>query len=307
MAGRPKKRIDYAGWSVDIFSNDTKIDKLLDAQGWVGFGIYFYLCQMAFGSEGYYYEWCYDLCATTARKMGGGVGAGTVKETVDYCLQIGLFDKRLFDGWGVLTSRGIQKSFLLVLKSKNRKGTEIYSELWLLDKNGKDYQDVVFVRKNKQKLEVNDDSLGENDNTLEVNDDSLGQKDSKVKDNKVNTVSKDTVRQTDVRRCVDAWNDLKSFGIKPVSKLTSGTKRYDSLIARIKQYGIDDVLKAIDKIKYSSFLQGRSSNRRQWTITFDWFVLPNNFPKVLDGNYDDANIVDPILKNTNTGGGRQGC
>lgn len=307
MAGRPKKRIDYAGWSVDIFSNDTKIDKLLDAQGWVGFGIYFYLCQMAFGSEGYYYEWCYDLCATTARKMGGGVGAGTVKETVDYCLQIGLFDKRLFDGWGVLTSRGIQKSFLLVLKSKNRKGTEIYSELWLLDKNGKDYQDVVFVRKNKQKLEVNDDSLGENDNTLEVNDDSLGQKDSKVKDSKVNTVSKDTVRQTDVRRCVDAWNDLKSFGIKPVSKLTSGTKRYDSLIARIKQYGIDDVLKAIDKIKYSSFLQGRSSNRRQWTITFDWFVLPNNFPKVLDGNYDDANIVDPILKNTNTGGGRQGC
>lgn len=307
MAGRPKKRIDYAGWSVDIFSNDTKIDKLLDAQGWVGFGIYFYLCQMAFGSEGYYYEWCYDLCATTARKMGGGVGAGTVKETVDYCLQIGLFDKRLFDGWGVLTSKGIQKSFLLVLKSKNRKGTEIYSELWLLDKNGKDYQDVVFVRKNKQKLEVNDDSLGENDNTLEVNDDSLGQKDSKVKDSKVNTVSKDTVRQTDVRRCVDAWNNLKSFGIKPVSKLTSGTKRYDSLIARIKQYGIDDVLKAIDKIKYSSFLQGRSSNRRQWTITFDWFVLPNNFPKVLEGNYDDANIVDPILKNTNTGGGRQGC
>ena len=36
LAGRPKKRIDYSGWSVDIFSNDTKIDKLLDAQGWAG-------------------------------------------------------------------------------------------------------------------------------------------------------------------------------------------------------------------------------------------------------------------------------
>ena len=105
MAGRSKKRIDYSGWSVDIFSNDTKIDKLLDAQGWEGFGVYFYLCQMAFGGEGYFYEWCYDLCATTARKMGGGVGAGTVKETVDYCLRIGLFDKGLFDRWGVLTSR----------------------------------------------------------------------------------------------------------------------------------------------------------------------------------------------------------
>lgn len=185
MAGKPKKRIDYAGWSVDIFSNDVKIDKLLDAQGWVGFGIYFYLCQMAFGGEGYYYEWGYDLCASTARKMGGGVGAGTVKETVDYCLHIGLFDKGLFDGWGVLTSRGIQKSYLVVLKSKNRKGTEIYKEYWLLDTSKKeDYQGVVFLHKNKQSLGVNIDSLGENGQSLGVNRDSLTQKESKVKESK---------------------------------------------------------------------------------------------------------------------------
>ena len=51
MAGKAKKKLDYAGWSVDIFDSDTKIDKLLDAQGWVGFSVYFYLCQRAFGSE----------------------------------------------------------------------------------------------------------------------------------------------------------------------------------------------------------------------------------------------------------------
>lgn len=186
MAGKPKKRIDYAGWSVDMFSNDPKMDKLLDAQGWVGFGIYFYLCQMAFGGEGYYYEWGYDLCASTARKMGGGVGAGTVKETVDYCLRIGLFDKGLFDRWGVLTSRGIQKSYLVVLKSKNRKGTEICKEYWLLDTSKKeDYQGVVFIRKNNPKLGVNSDSLGENGQSLGVNNDSLTQEESKVKDSKV--------------------------------------------------------------------------------------------------------------------------
>lgn len=186
MAGKPRKRIDYAGWSVDIFSNEPKIDKLLDAQGWIGFGVYFYLCQMAFGSEGYFYEWCYDLCATTARKMGGGVGAGTVKETVDYCLQIGLFDKGLFDGWGVLTSRGIQKSYLVVLKSKNRKGTEIIKEYWLLDTSDtKDYQDVIFVQKNNSILGENGNSLGENRYLLGENGNSLGQKESKVKKSKV--------------------------------------------------------------------------------------------------------------------------
>ncbi|WP_346961085.1 hypothetical protein [Faecalicatena contorta] len=104
------------------------------------------------------------------------------------------------------------------------------------------------------------------------------------------TVSNDTVRQTEVRRCVDEWNRLQGLGIKPVSRLASGTKRYDSLVARIKQYGIDDVLVAIEKIKQSSFLQGRGGGKRQWMITFDWFVLPNNFPKVLDGNYDDVDV-----------------
>ena len=111
MAGKPKTGLDYAGWSVNLFDGDTKIDKLLDAQGWTGFGIYFYLCQMAYKFDGYFYRWAYDDSASTARRMGGGIGSGTVEETVRYCLQIGLFDQGLFDGWGILTSRGIQRRF----------------------------------------------------------------------------------------------------------------------------------------------------------------------------------------------------
>lgn len=131
MAGRPpKKGIAYAGWSVDIFDNDTKIDKLLDAYGWDGFGIYFYLCQRAYGGEGYFYQWGYDDCASTSRKMGGGIGSGTVRETVGYCLQIGLFDKGLFDRWGVLTSRGIQRRYWEVVKARDVR--TVISDYWLL-------------------------------------------------------------------------------------------------------------------------------------------------------------------------------
>lgn len=102
-----------------------------------------------------------------------------------------------------------------------------------------------------------------------------------------NTVSNDTVRQTDVQRCVEAWNLLSDCGIKPVKRITGGSKRYDSLKARIREYGVEEVLNAIDKIRCSKFLQGKSSGRQHWMITFDWFVLPSNFPKVLEGNYDD--------------------
>lgn len=88
----------------------------------------------------------------------------------------------------------------------------------------------------------------------------------------------------DVRRVLEAWNELGVYGIKTVGKLKSGTQRYTMLRARIREYGIDDVLAAIDNIKSSDFLQGKHSGK-SWQITFDWFVRPNNFPKVLEGNY----------------------
>ena len=133
MAGKQRHGIDYAGWSVDIFDSDTKIDKLLDKHGWIGFAIYFYLCMKAFASDGYFYQWGYDLCASTARKMGGGITADMVKEVVDYCFKIGLFDKDIFDRHGILTSRGIQRSYWAVLKARRVKS--VIKDYWLLEKS----------------------------------------------------------------------------------------------------------------------------------------------------------------------------
>lgn len=107
----------------------------------------------------------------------------------------------------------------------------------------------------------------------------------KEKDKMIITVSDETVCQTDVRRIVKAWNDLQRYGIKPVSRVSKESKRFKSLTARIREYGVECVLSAVDRIKISDFLKGR--NKTGWTITFDWFVLPNNFPKVLEGNYDN--------------------
>lgn len=97
------------------------------------------------------------------------------------------------------------------------------------------------------------------------------------------TDSKESVCRTEVQRVVDTWNSLGDIGIKGVSKMSSTSKRYKSLVARIKEYGSDKVIEAIESIRDSDFLRGK--NRNGWTITFDWFMLPNNFPKVLDGNY----------------------
>lgn len=90
-----------------------------------------------------------------------------------------------------------------------------------------------------------------------------------------------------VKRVIKAWNALTANGIQPVSSVHPGSKRYENLTARIRQHGEDKVLEAIERIKTSQFLCG--INGRGWSATFDWFVLPNNFLKVIDGNYDDRN------------------
>ena len=102
------------------------------------------------------------------------------------------------------------------------------------------------------------------------------------------TISGEIVCQTQsvrpaIERIVAEWNTLSGYGIAQVSKIASDSKRYKNLSARLNQYSEADVFEAIQQIRESDFLQGK--NNRNWTITFDWFVLPTNFPKVLDGNY----------------------
>lgn len=105
----------------------------------------------------------------------------------------------------------------------------------------------------------------------------------KEKDNKL-IVSKDNICQTDVRRVIEEWNKLQEVGINPIRDIKPSSKRYQLLKGRIREYGIDEVLNAINNVRNSDFLRGE--NNRGWMITFDWFVKPNNFTKVLEGNYN---------------------
>ena len=116
----------------------------------------------------------------------------------------------------------------------------------------------------------------------EIDKDKEGDRD-KEKDLKTLIVSNDTICQTDIRQVIEKWNELQSFGITPVSKMSPDSKRYKSLVARIRQFGIEDVCKAIDNIKNSPWLLGQ--NKDGWMIDLDWFAKPTNFQKVFDGNY----------------------
>lgn len=102
------------------------------------------------------------------------------------------------------------------------------------------------------------------------------------------TISNEIVcRTSDVRRVIEAWNDT---GLTQVTKITADTNRGKMLKARIRENGVEGVLKAIENVKNSAFLKGQ--NNRGFEATFDWFVKPNNFLKVLEGNYTDKKAAE---------------
>lgn len=78
--------------------------------------------------------------------------------------------------------------------------------------------------------------------------------------------------------------------------MTSDSKRGGMLRARVNEYGVDKVLEAIEKVRNSDFLKGQ--NKSGFIITFEWFVRPNNFPKVLEGNYDNRAEPAPQKKSS---------
>lgn len=93
---------------------------------------------------------------------------------------------------------------------------------------------------------------------------------------------KDLVKPGDVQKVVDEWNKLQQFGIQPVVRMTA--RRTQMLKARIREYGMDKVMEAIEKVKKSDFLTGR---KKDFIINFEFFINPNKFIKILEGFYDN--------------------
>ncbi|MDU5103510.1 MAG: helix-turn-helix domain-containing protein [Clostridium butyricum] len=143
-----------------------------------------------------------------------------------------------------------------------------------------------FVPPGEEKFAVSNTSI----NNTCINNTKLN---NTILNNTLDTISKDIVSSTKMQQIViDEWNSL---GLQKVVAINPGTNRYKLFNARVKQYGQDNILKAIANIAKSQFLKGQ--NKRGWVITFDWFIAPNNFLKVLEGNYNQENVVRDNVAN----------
>jgi len=105
-----------------------------------------------------------------------------------------------------------------------------------------------------------------------------------------------SIKQHSIQSIIDAWNQLEPYGIKMIYRINQGSKRCTSLIALLEQFGEEKVIQAVDKVKQSEFLQGKTDTR--FSLNFDWFINPDNFEKILDGKYAEK-FKKPTKNNNN--------
>ena len=100
------------------------------------------------------------------------------------------------------------------------------------------------------------------------------------------SVDTDQPVDVDLKSVVEFFNKsvVESNSVLPKIKGATG-KRVGYIKARIREFGIEAVYEVISKAAASDFINGK--NQRGWVASFDWIMLPTNFPKVLEGNYDN--------------------
>ena len=129
MARPNKAGLDYFPFDVD-FHDDDKIALLTSEFNVIAEAIIIrLLCKIY--KNGYYYMWGEDERLLFCRWAGGIFVPNQVDEVIKGCLRRSLFDKGVFEMFGVLTSKGIQRRFLQACQE--RKSIDIISDYWLLE------------------------------------------------------------------------------------------------------------------------------------------------------------------------------
>ena len=111
-----------------------------------------------------------------------------------------------------------------------------------------------------------------------------------------NELFQEPIETLDVKYFVTLWNHkvLTNKSTLPQIRNIAG-KRLNALKARLREYNLTTISEMFQKATTSDFLNGK--NNRGWIANIDWALLPTNFPKIIEGNYDNRN-TQPTTKTT---------
>ena len=153
--------------------------------------------------------------------------------------------------------------------------------------DGNDCKSAIFAYKDKNEIDTQVDSIVDgivyrNKEHKEYNNISSSFHSEDLSDSKSDSPKSDM----DLRKFVVFWNSEMDKHKATIPKLrTIQGKRKNHILARCRECGKEAVAEMVRKAAQSDFLNGK--NNRGWIANFDWVILPTNFQKVVEGNYDN--------------------
>lgn len=125
----------------------------------------------------------------------------------------------------------------------------------------------------------------------------------------------DADTRTDVQKVSDRWNAMVDHvnqfqpdELKLAKVLKVDGTRLKALQARLREYGLDSMLTAIETVAFSRFLRGGENDRgRTWRADFDFLVQAKSCRKVIEGVWPrNMNPSKELAHGEGTGtGGRE--
>lgn len=195
MARLLKKGLDFFHFDTSFYE-DIKIRKLIRYHHAQAVVVY-QLILIRIYNEGYYLKWDDDLPFIVAEVSH--LEDDYVKAVINFCLDIGLFDKHLFDEHKVLTSRGIQNRFFdFCVVAKRKIATE--NPYLLIDLSSKAVK-ISTKSINSEKTTINSEEILFNSEEMYINNgemfiNSETGTQSKVKESKDNNSLRSSLSQS---------------------------------------------------------------------------------------------------------------
>ena len=311
MARSGKRGVDYL--PLDVHMNDKM--RFVELRfGLKGFAVVVKLWMKIY-DNGYYCEWNEDVALMFAGENRAGVNA--VSEILSEAIKRGIFDKRLYEKYGILTSRGIQQRYLEM--TSRRKRVDFKKEYLLIDipENAENvYINGINVNINPQNDNINSQS--------KVKESKVNK--SKVKERKASEASAsasaaDTAADTDIQHisdidkvmdhyrdrigygfvkeqvdCVQAWldGDVEAEMINAAidEAVSAGVKKFSYVKAIVE----DRISRGITTLNLFNIqkeaYERRKAERNQYPA---WGVKKNKFNNYTDTNKTDYDEIERII------------
>lgn len=218
----------------------------------------------------------------------------TLVRKIDNLIEKGMLKKEL-----VTSKKGIKGRFLYVSFG------EKYFELTEYSNN---VNKKIEVKEKEDKVKKSNNSLSSENTKCQIDTDQMTKchepndkltsyqmtkchnKDSSIDNTSIDNTSINNtyVKNEFSRLCEEIKNNWIKIAYEfdlSGKQLKITDKRKRAINNLLKEYSLEEMLRAMGKIRTSNFLQG--NNKTGWQISFDWFTNKSNFLKVLEGNYDD--------------------